>query len=295
MAKENTGDGRGGIDTMPCTKRRTVQPPHSTRRLPTLAMLTRPTAAPAFLPPLLLQTFAYGVKHAEVPERRTAEASTCAGRVYQQVWIVQQYANHGTLADAIECGWLRHRDGPQAGQPNMPHILKTTLEVASALAYLHSHGIVHGDLSGSNVFLVGMTQRQPGSRPFVAKVGDFGLSRLMDHGQLTTSTCGTVTNMPLELISRGLPTSAMDVFSFGVLCHEMLTGQRSLMQILFARTEARQQLHVPDHCPPGYRHLLESCLQEDHLHRPPFADIVKDVEELLQAEGDSSSHHGVAA
>ncbi len=66
MAKENTGDGRGGIDTMPCTKRRTVQPPHSTRRLPTLAMLTRPTAAPAFLPPLLLQTFAYGVKHAEV-------------------------------------------------------------------------------------------------------------------------------------------------------------------------------------------------------------------------------------
>lgn len=54
-------------------------------------------------------------------------ASQHEGKLHQEFWIVQQYCNHGTLADAIERGWLWLRSsgdhGP--GAPNMLHILHT--------------------------------------------------------------------------------------------------------------------------------------------------------------------------
>jgi serine/threonine protein kinase len=87
--------------------------------------------------------------------------------------------------------------------------------------YLHRHDVLHGDLTAANVLLVGTRHRERNSRSFQAKVADFGLSRFMEAAQLTTATFGTVSHMPLELIAHGRLSKAVDVYSMGVLLHEV--------------------------------------------------------------------------
>ena len=93
--------------------------------------------------------------------------------------------------------------------------------IALALAYLHSNGIVHRDLSSNNVLLIG-----PGNR---AKVTDFGMSKLADANlRMTPMTMcpGTLAYMPPEaLYDPPVFTNKLDCFSFGVLDIQILTRQ----------------------------------------------------------------------
>ena len=93
--------------------------------------------------------------------------------------------------------------------------------IALALAYLHSNGIIHRDLSSNNVLLIG-----PGNR---AKVTDFGMSKLADvNPRMTPMTMcpGTLAYMPPEaLYDPPVYTNKLDYFSFGVLDIQILTRQ----------------------------------------------------------------------
>ena len=93
--------------------------------------------------------------------------------------------------------------------------------IALALAYLHSNGIVHRDLSSNNVLLIG-----PGNR---AKVTDFGMSKLADanrHMTPMTMCPGTLAYMPPEALDDPpVYTNKLDCFSFGVLDIQILTRQ----------------------------------------------------------------------
>ena len=102
---------------------------------------------------------------------------------------------------------------PYHSQLNICH------DVALALAYLHSNGIIHRDLSSNNVLLIG-----EGSR---AKVTDFGMSKLMDmNPRMTplTQVPGTPAYMPPEaIISPPHYSSKLDCFSHGVLALQIIT------------------------------------------------------------------------
>ena len=93
--------------------------------------------------------------------------------------------------------------------------------IALALAYLHSNGIVHRNLSSNNVLLIG-----PGNK---AKVTDFGMSKLADaNPRMTPMTMclGTLAYMPPEaLYDPPVYTNKLDCFSFGVLDIQILTRQ----------------------------------------------------------------------
>ena len=93
--------------------------------------------------------------------------------------------------------------------------------IALAVAYLHSKGIIHRDLSSNNVLLIG-----PGNR---AKVTDFGMSKLADaNPRMTPMTMcpGTLAYMPPEaLYDPPVYTNKLDCFSFGVLDIQILTRQ----------------------------------------------------------------------
>jgi serine/threonine protein kinase len=78
----------------------------------------------------------------------------------------------------------------------------TAKEIASAMIFLHKENILHGDLSGGNVLLVSSDKDQ--ERGWYAKVGDFGLSRVLTAEAISTGTYGTVTHMPPELLTTGL-------------------------------------------------------------------------------------------
>ena len=94
-------------------------------------------------------------------------------------------------------------------------------DIALALAYLHSNGILHRDLSSNNVLLIG-----PGNR---AKVTDFGMSKLADANlRMTPMTMcpGTLAYMPPEALDDPpVYTNKLDCFSFGVLDIQLLTRQ----------------------------------------------------------------------
>jgi serine/threonine protein kinase len=150
-----------------------------------------------------------------------------------ETWLVLEFCNRGCVVDAVSKGWFRaalptpatavndaDRGGQAAsgaGQQQQQHmldigaVLATAREIASALAHLHGHNILHGDLTGSNVLL---TSAQGDARGFTAKVSDFGLSCLinMDAPVIETSTYGTVTHMPPELLCEGRMSKAVDVY-----------------------------------------------------------------------------------
>ncbi|KAK8617592.1 hypothetical protein V6N13_080502 [Hibiscus sabdariffa] len=102
--------------------------------------------------------------------------------------------------------------------------IKIVLGLASALFYLHEEGdhcILHRDVKASNIML---------DSGFNAKLGDFGLARLVDHakGSQTTHLAGTMGYMAPECVLSGKASKEADVYSFGVVALEIACGRRSI-------------------------------------------------------------------
>ncbi|XVF67315.1 hypothetical protein PTKIN_Ptkin10aG0111100 [Pterospermum kingtungense] len=96
--------------------------------------------------------------------------------------------------------------------------------LASALSYLHEEGdhcVLHRDIKTSNVML---------DSSFNAKLGDFGLARLVDHakGSQTTHLAGTVGYMAPECVFSRKFNKESDVYSFGIVALEIACGRRSV-------------------------------------------------------------------
>lgn len=99
---------------------------------------------------------------------------------------------------------------------------KIALGLASALLYLHEEWeqcVVHRDIKPSNVMLDSM---------FNAKLGDFGLARLVDHeiGSQTTILAGTMGYLAPESVITGRASKESDVYSFGVVALEIACGRK---------------------------------------------------------------------
>ncbi|XP_030462056.2 L-type lectin-domain containing receptor kinase IX.1-like [Syzygium oleosum] len=99
---------------------------------------------------------------------------------------------------------------------------KIAQAIASALLYLHEEWeqcVVHRDIKSSNIML---------DSDFNAKLGDFGLARLVDHakGLQTTVLAGTIGYMAPECIYKGKPSKESDVYSFGVVLLEIACGRK---------------------------------------------------------------------
>jgi serine/threonine protein kinase len=96
------------------------------------------------------------------------------------------------------------------------------LGLGSALLYLHQEWeqcVLHRDIKPSNIML---------DMSFSAKLGDFGLARLVNHGQgpYTTGFAGTMGYLDPECVVTGRTCAESDVYSFGVVLLEMACGRR---------------------------------------------------------------------
>ena len=95
---------------------------------------------------------------------------------------------------------------------------------ARGLLYLHEQcdpKIIHGDVKAANILLDDYCE---------AIVGDFGLAKLLDHrdSHVTTAVRGTVGHIAPEYLSTGQSSEKTDVFGFGILLLELITGQTAL-------------------------------------------------------------------
>ncbi|KAK3227375.1 hypothetical protein Dsin_007237 [Dipteronia sinensis] len=96
--------------------------------------------------------------------------------------------------------------------------------IASGLLYLHEEWeqvVIHRDIKSSNVLI---------DKDMNARLGDFGLARLFDHGKIshTTNVVGTIGYIAPELARTGKVSACTDVFAYGVLLLEIATGRRPI-------------------------------------------------------------------
>ncbi|KAL8251150.1 hypothetical protein R6Q59_034843 [Mikania micrantha] len=101
---------------------------------------------------------------------------------------------------------------------------KIALGAGRGLLYLHEQcdpKIIHRDVKAANILL---------DDCYEAVVGDFGLAKLLDHqdSHVTTAVRGTVGHIAPEYLSTGQSSEKTDVFGFGILLLELITGQRAL-------------------------------------------------------------------
>ncbi|XP_041010398.1 protein NSP-INTERACTING KINASE 1-like [Juglans microcarpa x Juglans regia] len=101
---------------------------------------------------------------------------------------------------------------------------RIALGAARGLLYLHEQcdpKIIHRDVKAANILLDDYCE---------AVVGDFGLAKLLDHcdSHVTTAVRGTVGHIAPEYLSTGQSSEKTDVFGFGILLLELISGQRAL-------------------------------------------------------------------
>ncbi|KAL6890137.1 hypothetical protein ACP4OV_008900 [Aristida adscensionis] len=134
-----------------------------------------------------------------------------------------------------------------------PTRMRIALGAARGLEYLHEHcnpKIIHRDVKAANVLLDGN---------FEAVVGDFGLAKMVDIGRntVTTGLRGTMGHIAPEYIKTGRPSVKTDIFGYGVMLLEIVTGERAIA-FFPDRMEGAGEIMLIDQ--------VKLCMEEGRLH-----------------------------
>jgi serine/threonine protein kinase len=194
----------------------------------------------------------------------------------------------------------------------MAHALRLAIQIASALDKAHRAGIVHRDLKPGNVFLV---RGDGASAPVTAKLLDFGLAKTVTPSVLASPNTvtrspdltasglivGTVQYMAPEQIEGKTVDGRTDIFAFGSVLFEMLTGRKAfeangnagLMAAILER-EAPPLSSLQPLATPALERLVATCLAKDPDERWQTArDLLRELQWLagpdaaLKAESES--------
>jgi eukaryotic-like serine/threonine-protein kinase len=145
---------------------------------------------------------------------------------------------------------------------DLPEAACITKQVAAALTAIHDAGILHRDIKSSNIMLDGSGEQVRVS------VMDFGLAHayLTDGRTLTAvGVAGTPAYMAPELFRGQPPSKATDVYAFGIVIHEMLTGR--LPQINSDNQLQTGKDVLFDGLPPEWKKAVRGCIEPDLSRR----------------------------
>ncbi|KAH6770751.1 Protein kinase superfamily protein [Perilla frutescens var. hirtella] len=213
----------------------------------------------------------------------------------KQRFLVYEYMHKGNLQD--------HLNGIGEVKMDWPSRLRVAIGAARGLAYLHSGSdvgipIVHRDFKSTNILLDGNLE---------AKISDFGLAKLMPEGQETCVTTATVLGtfgyFDPEYTLTGKLTLQSDVYAFGVVLLELLTGRRAVdlsqgpndqnlvLQVRHILNDKKKLKRVidPEMVRSSYTmesiamfaNLASRCIRIDSQERPSMTECVKELQLIL--------------
>ncbi|KAJ6839335.1 uncharacterized protein M6B38_315115 [Iris pallida] len=149
------------------------------------------------------------------------------------------------------------------------------MDAAFGMEYLHSKNIVHFDLKCDNL----LVNLKDSSRP-ICKVGDFGLSKIKRNTLVSGGVRGTLPWMAPELLngSSNKVSEKVDVFSFGIVMWEILTGEEPYANMHYGAiiggiVNNTLRPPVPATCDLEWKNLMEQCWAPDPHQRPSFTQI----------------------
>ncbi|KAL1556037.1 hypothetical protein AAHA92_11705 [Salvia divinorum] len=184
----------------------------------------------------------------------------------------------GTLATVAEFmvdGSLRHVLLRKDRHLDRRKRLIIAMDAAFGMEYLHSKNIVHFDLKCDNLLV---NLKDP-SRP-ICKVGDFGLSKIKRNTLVSGGVRGTLPWMAPELLngSSSKVSEKVDVFSFGIVLWEILTGEEPYANMHYGAiiggiVNNTLRPTIPSYCDSEWRQLMEQCWAPNPVMRPSFTEI----------------------
>lgn len=155
--------------------------------------------------------------------------------------------------------------------------------------YLHSEApvsLIHRDLKSSNVLLSEAIENGDLNNKTL-KITDFGLAREV-YKTTRMSAAGTYAWMAPEVIKTSTFSKGSDVWSYGVVLWELLTGETpykgiDALAVAYGVAVNKLTLPIPSTCPTAFSRLMKACWDPDPHNRPTFIDILRDLEEISRS------------
>ncbi|KAH9759300.1 serine/threonine-protein kinase STY46 [Citrus sinensis] len=186
-----------------------------------------------------------------------------------RLFIVTEFMSGGSIYDYLhkqKCGL------------KLPLLLRVAIDVSKGMNYLHRNNIIHRDLKAANLLM---------NENGVVKVADFGVARVQAQYGVMTAETGTYRWMAPEVIEHQPYNHRADVFSFGIVLWELVTGKLPYddltpLQAAVGVVQKGLRPTIPVHTHPILVDLLERCWQRDPSLRPDFSEITELLQHLAQ-------------
>jgi len=236
------------------------------------------------------------------------EAHAVAALNHPNILSIHDFGNENGVAYAVtellvgETLRARIEEGPLAQRRSV----EIAIQIAKGLAAAHEKGIVHRDLKPENLFVTADGR---------VKILDFGLAKVVAAGSIGTSVpttpagtepgavMGTVGYMSPEQV-RGKPADhRSDIFSFGAVFYEMLSGTRAFQResaaetmTAIAREEPPELLESGRNISPALDRIVRHCLEKSPGERAQSAhDLAFELASVSGVSGQSGTVVGVTA
>ncbi|CAF0808656.1 unnamed protein product [Didymodactylos carnosus] len=203
------------------------------------------------------------------------------------LYLIMEYARGSALSQLLQL--------KKTGlYPNV--WLEYAKQIAAGMNYLHEEAcehIIHRDLKSSNILILEPVDVNDENDLLhkTLKITDFGLARQIQLQTSNMSAAGTYAWMSPECIRDSVYSTKSDVWGFGVVMWECLTGEIPYrgfdqLQIAFGIATNKYTLPIPTTCPDSFSQLITSCWQKEPNDRPSFFEILN---QLTDIEEETSS------